>query len=43
MSEPEEITVEAVTCPSCGFFGMSDDCYYNYCPDCGRRVVRDKK
>ncbi len=42
MTDPEEITVEAVTCPSCGFFGMSDDCHYNQCPNCGRRTVREK-
>lgn len=26
---------------ACGFFGMSDDCRRNECPDCGMRVVRE--
>ncbi len=34
--------VFAVTCPSCDWTGMSDDCRYNECPWCGRRVVREK-
>lgn len=32
----------AVSCPSCGWFGMSDDCRHNECPGCGRRVVKEK-
>jgi len=43
MSLPEEITVEPLTCPSCGWFGMSDDCRHNECPNCGQRVVKDKE
>lgn len=31
----------AVHC-DCGWFGMSDDCRHNECPNCGRRVVRDR-
>ncbi len=42
MNEPEEIMIESVCCPECGWFGMSDDCHYNECPWCGRRVVNEK-
>lgn len=42
--EPEpEFVPEPVTCPSCDWFGMSDDCRQNYCPDCGRRVILERK
>jgi len=26
----------------CGWFGMSDDCRYNRCPNCGGRIERDR-
>jgi hypothetical protein len=35
----DEPKAEAVCCPSCGWFGMSDDCRYNNCPNCGHRVI----
>lgn len=31
----------AVYCPSCCWFGMSDDVKHHICPNCGRRVIRD--
>lgn len=27
----------------CGWFGMSDDCKYGRCPNCGDRVRREKE
>jgi rubredoxin len=39
----DEYIPEPVYCPSCGFFGMSDDCRYNECPNCGWRVRRERK
>jgi len=29
-------------CPECGWFGMSDDCKYMRCPNCGGRVMQKK-
>ena len=36
-----EDAVYPVICPSCGYFGMREDCSHGECPWCGRRVVRD--
>lgn len=38
-----EFIPEQVTCPSCSWFGMSDDCKYNKCPNCGQRVILERK
>jgi len=42
MKVDEEIIIEPVCCPTCGWFGMSDDCQHNLCPNCGVRVIIDK-
>ncbi|MFA5377582.1 MAG: hypothetical protein WC455_17660 [Dehalococcoidia bacterium] len=44
MSEPEEMDdyIFPVFCV-CGWVGMSDDCKYMLCPDCGARAVREKE
>ena len=35
-----EESIYPVKC-DCGFFGMSDDCRQNLCPNCGERVTRE--
>jgi hypothetical protein len=35
-----EFIPESVRC-DCGWFGMSDNCRYNRCPNCGQRVTKD--
>lgn len=39
----DELDIYLVYCPQCEWFGMSDECRYNKCPDCGERVKRDKR
>ena len=34
-------SVHPVYCPSCGWFGMSDDVKHHECPNCGRRVIKE--
>lgn len=29
-------------CCDCGWFGMSDDCHYMRCPNCGDRVRKEQ-
>jgi len=40
MTEPTDHIYPAY-CSWCGWFGMSDDCRQNCCPNCGERVRKD--
>ena len=35
--------VYCVYCPSCGWFGMREDCRRGECPNCGLRVKKEKE
>jgi hypothetical protein len=35
-------SIYPVACPTCDYLGMSDDCYQGQCPNCRRRVVKQK-